>query len=57
LEEPIREFPYNVFEVVGFGAFCGATHYTFGVKRNPTYISLMEEDLFFSLKIHFNFIF
>jgi hypothetical protein len=37
LEEPIRRFPsnsYNVFEVVNFGASCGATHGTFFDKKN-----------------------
>jgi hypothetical protein len=41
--ELIRGFPtnsYNVFEVVGFGAFHGATHSTFHVKKHPTYMSL-----------------
>ena len=60
LEEPIRGFPsnsYNVFGVVGIGAFCGATHNTFFVKKHPTYMSPMDEDLLFSLKIHTNFIY
>jgi hypothetical protein len=44
LEKPIRGFPsnsYNVAEVVGYGAFCGATHSTFCVKKHPIYMSLM----------------
>jgi hypothetical protein len=42
--------------VSGFGAFYGATHSTFHVKKHPTYLSLMGKDLLFSLKIHINFI-
>jgi hypothetical protein len=59
-EEPMRGVPINflnAFEVVGFGAFCGATHSTFHVKKHPTYMSLMGLDLLFSLKIHINYIF
>jgi hypothetical protein len=44
----MRGFPsnsFNVFEVVGFGAFYSATHSTFHVKKHPTYVSLMEEGL------------
>jgi hypothetical protein len=44
LEELMRGLSYNssnVFEVVDFGAFCGATHYTFHVKKHPTYMSLI----------------
>jgi hypothetical protein len=52
---PVNSF--NAFEVVGFGAFCGATHSTFHVKKHPTYMSLMGLDLLFSLKIHINYIF
>jgi hypothetical protein len=46
----------NAVEVVGFGAFYGATHTTFHVKKHPTYMSLMGLDLLFSLKIHMNYI-
>jgi hypothetical protein len=43
----------NVFKVVGFGTLYGATHSTFHVKKHPTYMLLMKEDLLsFSLKIH-----
>jgi hypothetical protein len=41
--------------VVGFGAFCGATHSAFCVKKHPTYMSLMGEDLLFSLKNSYKF--
>jgi hypothetical protein len=60
LEEPIRGLPsnsYNIFGMVGFGAFCGTTHNTFCVKKHPTNMSPMGEELLFSLKIHINFIF
>jgi hypothetical protein len=52
---PINSF--NAFEVVGFGAFYGAIHITFHVKKHPTYMSLMGLDLLLSLKIHINYIF
>ena len=47
----------NAFEVVSFGAFCGATQSTFYVKKHPTYMPLMGFELLFSLKIHINYIF
>jgi hypothetical protein len=30
---------FSAFEVAGFGAFCGATHSTFHVKKHPTYVT------------------
>jgi hypothetical protein len=54
----MKRFPSNssyVFEVVGFGALCGAIHSTFRVNKHPTYMSLIGEDLLFSLKIHISF--
>ena len=54
----MRRFPSNssyVFEVVGFGVLCGAIHSTLCVNKHPTYMSLIGEDLLFSLKIHISF--
>jgi hypothetical protein len=57
----MKGFPsnsYNVFEVVSFGALCGAIFNILCVKKHLTYMSLMREDLlsFFENSYEFHFL-